>query len=257
MAQSIGTLGLQPQNMSNFTKAGNVTSGTPSLTATGTTTLGAPATSGQVSILAANGVSTSLGNVTTTASSTQIILGLDGNTPGSLVSGLVSDGSGRGTIAAAKAGPGTWVLTGANTYTGAADVNGGTLKLDFNGAGAPASNIIKSGNAVSLAGGSLWVQGKDGSASPQTFGAMTTAGSVAGSSIVLRAGSGGGSSTAVPITGLTANTGSTLNFDLGANTPFNNSGASANSFVNPGAFYGGNEFARYDGSKNVVAAAAN
>jgi fibronectin-binding autotransporter adhesin len=54
-----------------------------------------------------------------------------------------------------KTDTGNLVLDNAETYTGTTAVNGGTLKLDFTAAGAPASNIISSSSALTLGGGTL------------------------------------------------------------------------------------------------------
>jgi fibronectin-binding autotransporter adhesin len=60
-----------------------------------------------------------------------------------------------------KTGPGTLVLTAANTYTGLTNVRFGGLTLDFSAAGAPASNIIVGSNSL-LLGGDITVGGASG-----------------------------------------------------------------------------------------------
>src|SRR5581483_8092938 len=74
-----------------------------------------------------------------------------------------------------KLGAGTLTLTNANTYTGATTVNNGTLLLDFNAAGAPASNIVSSSSALSLGGGTLSVNGNAGTTVSQTFASTALA----------------------------------------------------------------------------------
>lgn len=65
------------------------------------------------------------------------------------ISGVVANGS--GTLALSKSGTGTWVLSGANTFTGGTTVSAGTLRGTV--AGAFGSNTGAS--AITLAGGNL------------------------------------------------------------------------------------------------------
>src|SRR5690606_7315119 len=51
-------------------------------------------------------------------------------------------GSITGTGGLTKLGASTLTLTGQNGYTGATAIGGGTLALDFSGAGGPASDIV-------------------------------------------------------------------------------------------------------------------
>ena len=61
-------------------------------------------------------------------------LTLQGSTAGTgEIAGAIVDGS--GTTSLTKAGTGTWVLSGANTYTGTTYVHGGTLKVDAGAGG--------------------------------------------------------------------------------------------------------------------------
>jgi fibronectin-binding autotransporter adhesin len=77
-----------------------------------------------------------------------------------------------------KQGVGSLTLTGANTYTGATNLQAGTLKLDFSAAGAPASNIIAASSVLNLSGGSTLNVVGGGAASTQTFaGTNITSGS--------------------------------------------------------------------------------
>jgi autotransporter-associated beta strand protein len=71
-----------------------------------------------------------------------------------------------------KNGAGTMALTKASTYTGVTVVNAGTLELNFNGAGAPATNILFNTSSAQLYGGTLNVVGSSASTA-QTVGGVT------------------------------------------------------------------------------------
>src|SRR5690606_6792180 len=76
-----------------------------------------------------------------------------------------------------KRGASTQTLSGANAYTGATTVGGGTLRLDFAAATAPASNILSDQSSLVLAGGSLVAAGGAGENNTQAFdGVNVTAG---------------------------------------------------------------------------------
>ena len=139
------------------------------------------------------------------------VLSLAGsNTNANTISGAISNGSAT-TVALAKSGAGTWVLSGANTYTGSTSVTAGTLKLDFNAAGAPSSNIINSSSALALGGGTLQISGNSSSASSQTFNGVTLS---AGPSVISAAPASG--TTSIPTVTLgalpSASAGSTIMF---------------------------------------------
>lgn len=67
---------------------------------------------------------------------------------GNSIQGVISNGAGGGTLSVSKTGTGSWMLGGANTYTGATSVSAGILTLG-------AANSIPSGSAVTVSGGTL------------------------------------------------------------------------------------------------------
>ena len=66
-----------------------------------------------------------------------------------------------------KAGNGTLVLTGANTFTGATTVKAGTLRLDFAAGGT--GNILSASSSLVLGGGTFEIKGGSGEANTQAF----------------------------------------------------------------------------------------
>jgi fibronectin-binding autotransporter adhesin len=90
-----------------------------------------------------------------------------------------------GSVGLTKAGSGTLTLDGSsvNTFTGGLNVSGGTLALDFANLGTP-TDLINSGNALTLGGGNLTIKGKtDANDSSQTF-ASTSVNAGGGSILV-------------------------------------------------------------------------
>lgn len=86
-----------------------------------------------------------------------------------------------------KAGAGTLILAGANTFTGLTTINAGALQLGVNDA-------MPSGNDVALGGGTLDVNG-----TTQTLDSLTGSGSVLMGGGTLTLGSGGSSFTAAAV----------------------------------------------------------
>jgi autotransporter-associated beta strand protein len=106
-------------------------------------------------------------------------LSLQGLTSGTgEISGAIVDSS--SSTALTKSGSGTWILSGANSYSGRTTVNGGMLTLAF---GAVASDIISPASALTLGGGTLQLVGTGN----QTLNGLTTTLNT-GSRIVLGAG---------------------------------------------------------------------
>jgi autotransporter-associated beta strand protein len=123
--------------------------------------------------------------------------------------------NGTSAVSLAKAGQGTWVLNGpvVNTYTGGTSVNTGTLVEDFANLGTP-TNLINSGSALTLGGGTLSLLGQNNVASSQSFTGNPTFSSQAGSGISVT-GLGTGTMVLTLTNTWTRNAGSTLNVTLG------------------------------------------
>lgn len=90
-------------------------------------------------------------NMTVTGAGAKQLI-LQGSTAGTgEIAGIIVDSS-SGATTLVKNGTGTWILSGANTYTGNTTLNGGTLQLSGNG-------TLGSGS-ITLAGGTLDLGGK-------------------------------------------------------------------------------------------------
>jgi autotransporter-associated beta strand protein len=135
------------------------TSGTPTLTVSGTTLMGS-ANSANVNqtIAPSSGVSVILGAVTgiaPTAGSAHVnTLILDGTTTGNQINGTISDI--LGTVAAqsaiTKSNSSTWTLSGTGSYTGATAINGGTLIMGDADTDTFATSGVTAASGATLAG---------------------------------------------------------------------------------------------------------
>lgn len=131
--------------------------------------------------------------------------------------GTLADGSGGGRLALTKAGAGTQVLGAASTYTGATTVAQGSLRLNFDAAGAPATNLLSASSPLILNGGTLALAGSAAVANGQTVNGLTVA---AGSStILLAAHATTPQNLLLDLGAISLQGGGTVNFVLPAGTP--------------------------------------
>jgi autotransporter-associated beta strand protein len=138
-----------------------------------------------------------LGGITAANSATTLTLA-GSSTNANTISGVIGDGAGgAGGMSVAKSGAGTWILSGANTYTGTTIVSGGILQLNAGGVinGSPVSLAATPGAQIFVNGGSL---------------TESASSDIAGNSAGLKMASG----TAAFNGGLTINTGNTSTTSL-------------------------------------------
>ncbi len=110
------------------------------------------------------GGGTTGGNIATGGTSGGLIVG--GNHNSTTYAGIIS-GAGLSTGTIRKVGSGTLTLTGANSYTGATIVHGGTLEFDY----VTTDPFISSG-AITLAGGTLSFKGRSDGSTTDTTGTL-------------------------------------------------------------------------------------
>jgi len=157
---------------------------------------------GDFTFVGTNTLNTSTGAVT--LNNNRIVTG-SSNTM--TVGGVIGDGGNAYSLT--KAGGGTLILNGAavNTFTGGLKVNAGTLTLNFANLATP-TNLINSGNALTLGGGNLSILGRATGTTSQTVNGMTVA---SGASTVTLARNGGTSAT-LDLGAVTRSAGGTVTF---------------------------------------------
>ncbi|MCU0780449.1 MAG: autotransporter-associated beta strand repeat-containing protein, partial [Akkermansiaceae bacterium] len=153
------------------------------------------------------------GTVTSVAGSGTLVIGIANG--GDTFSGVIS-GTGGDALKLAKAGSGTQILTGTNTYTGATTINGGTLKLGTGGSingttsitVAPGATFDAADTGFTLGAGKILSAG-DSAPGNDVTGAVVSEGTI-------RPGGNGTLGTLTGITNLTL--GGTLDWDRSANS---------------------------------------
>jgi fibronectin-binding autotransporter adhesin len=214
------------------------------------TGLALPGAGGNTTTLTANSNVTIAGNVTsrmTPAATSFNTLALAGTATGT-ITGVISDAAGAsqtagGTTPVTKAGTGTWILSGVNTYGGSTTVTGGTLVLrDTTGvgnAGAGTTVLTQSGRRIStdttggvlVNGGTLSIQNRvtigNGTATGSVFQGIVSIGTTSNGILTLQDTSintltiGGNAATGVTTflnLGGTAGIVAALNLDVGTST---------------------------------------
>lgn len=98
-----------------------------------------------------NGILAFKGNIWGVASAgNTTVLTLNGsNTDANTISGIISDGTGDGKLSITKSGSGTWILSGANTFTGDVNINAGTL-VAANASALGINGIINNGATLTI-----------------------------------------------------------------------------------------------------------
>ncbi len=165
------------------------------------------------------------GNITNAVASSINLAGA--NTGNNIISGVISNGV--GTESLTKAGAGTWILSGADTYTGGTRINAGTLEitnslngttgtaLTLGGAGNSGIAIFNEAAGSSQGMGALGFVGAGGEGTVEsiyggsgtttlTFSSFASRGSTAATGNFIVSGGVNGSTNKIVLTGVTANT---------------------------------------------------
>jgi fibronectin-binding autotransporter adhesin len=118
--------------------------------------------------------------ITNTNTAAPATLDFAGGSSASVFDGVVTQAAGAST--ALKVTSGSLTLQRAAGYTGNTTLSGGTLVLNFNSSGSPASNVVNAASVLNLSGGTLSLNGTTSAtttANAQTFASTNVTGSSA------------------------------------------------------------------------------
>jgi autotransporter-associated beta strand protein len=169
-----------------------------------------------------------------------------------IILGSIPNNAAGGLVSVTKVGPGTWVLAGANQYTGTTTITNGTLKIQANG---PTSTVLNAmsaitfGNSNGYAGSTLEFVGRDYEDNTQSLGVL---GYSAGSNTV-RLTPGQGGTASIYFSRINSTGGATLNFVGGDSVnnritfgQLNDTVGVANGILTRSVYWNGADFAYSD-----------
>ena len=178
----------------------------------GNLTVGSGGSAGNVTVNPTT-ANLTIGTATSSGTTNNHTLVLDGTSSGNTITGAMSDGGSSSVLSVTKQNTSSWTLSGASTYTGATTVNAGSLFVNGSTASGSAVTVNNSGTVL---GGSGTINGS-----------VTVA-----SGANLSPGASGSGSTAILHTGaLTLSSGSKLNIDITGST----AGSGYDQIISPGA----------------------
>ena len=251
----VGTAGSVSAVLGGGVGLTKISNGTLTLSAANTFTGGTTVTAGTLALtgganrLAATGDITVTGGSLNLGGNAQATTGAFAITGGSIGNGTLSKTGGTfateagtvsavltGTAGLAKTSSGTLALSAANTFSGDTTISGGTLRLDFAAAGAPAADILPAGGAVTLSGGVLDLVGAAGGTTSQSLGGLLLA---SDETVTVSAASGAAGSADLALGAITRSGQGGVNFVLPASGSITTTTANTGGILGAWATVGG------------------